>query len=172
MAAAAPFAGIIATEQFAAGVVHAGQTSSLMGRHLFAKAALLDAPPAPPAADSLEDGAAIETSNDDYAPIRALLGRGAPRRARGADHQLRDVPAGAVRRTIAQPDARSGGTGSNRDHGRASALRRILRAPLEFARLAALHYQSLWTVDRLRHPGTAPALTQFIAEQPAAALRG
>ena len=26
-----------------------------------------------------------------------------------------------------------------------------------------MHYRSLWTVNRLRHPDTAPALTQFIA---------
>ena len=35
-------------------------------------------------------------------------------------------------------------------------MARIRRAPLAFARLTAMNYQSLWTVDRLRHPDRAP----------------
>jgi hypothetical protein len=161
VAAAAPFVCIIATEQFAAGVVHAGRTSSLMGRHLFAKAALLEAPPSPPAANPLEAG--LERHLDeDYAPIRALLRR-APRDVRAVlainyESCLQGLCADRSRHLMsdrAEPEqtAIMGGV----------ALRRILRAPLEFARLTALHYQSLWTVERLRHPDTAPALTQFIA---------
>ena len=161
LAAAVPFAGIITAEQIAARVVHAGQTSSLMGRHLFAKAALLDAPPAPPGADALETELNRDL-DDDYAPIRALLGR-APRDVRAVltinyETCLQGLCAERSRNLMpdrAEPEQTA-------IMGRV-ALRRILRAPLEFARLAALHYQSLWTVDRLRHPDTAPALTQFIA---------
>ena len=42
-------------------------------------------------------------------------------------------------------------------------MARIRRAPFAFARLTAMNYQSLWTVDRLRHPDRAAALTAFIA---------
>jgi len=51
VAALAPFLVIVGAEQAAAPVVHAGASSSLMGRHMFAKAALIDAPPAPPSHD-------------------------------------------------------------------------------------------------------------------------
>lgn len=161
VAAAAPFVCIIATEQFAAGVVHAGQTSSLMGRHLFAKAALLEAPPAGPAADPLQ--ARLERDLDDaYAPIRDLLYR-APGHVRAVltinyETCLQGLCTERSRNLMpdrAEPEQTA-------IMGRV-AVRRILRAPLEFARLAALHYQSLWTVERLRHPDTAPALTQFMA---------
>lgn len=161
VAAAAPFVCIIATEQFAAGVVHTGQASSLMGRHLFAKAALLDAPPAAPAADPIE--AELERDLDeDYAPIRALLRR-APRSARAVltinyETCLQGLCAERSRNLMpdrAEPEQTA-------IMGRV-ARKRIAGAPLEFARLGALHYQSLWTVERLRHPDTAPALTQFIA---------
>ncbi len=34
---------------------------------------------------------------------------------------------------------------------------------MNFLKLTWLHYGSLWTVNRLRHPDTVPALNQFIA---------
>src|SRR5687768_16504089 len=47
VAAFAPLAAIIASEQVMAPIIHAGALSSLLGRHLFAKAALIEAPPDP-----------------------------------------------------------------------------------------------------------------------------
>jgi hypothetical protein len=44
-------------------------------------------------------------------------------------------------------------------------MARIRRAPLNFLELTWRHYRSLWTVNRLRHPDTAPALNRFIAER-------
>ena len=46
----------------------------------------------------------------------------------------------------------------------AAGLARIRRAPVNFLKLTWLHYGSLWTVNRLRHPDTVPALNQFIVE--------
>ena len=161
VAAAAPFVCIVATEQFAARVVHAGQTSSLMGRHLFAKGALLDAPPAAPAADPLQ--AQLERHLDEaYAPIRELLHRAPP--------HVRAVLTINYETCLQGPCAdRSRALMPERAEPAQTlimgnvALKRIARAPLEFARLTARHYGSLWTVDRLRHPDTAAPLTQFIA---------
>lgn len=161
VAAAAPCVLIIGTEQFAAGVVHAGQASSLMGRHLFAKAALLEAPAAAPAADPLE--AELERDLDeDYAPIRRLL-RSAPRHVRAVltiNYETCLQGLCAERSRNLMPDRPE--PAQTAIMGRV-ALKRIARAPLGFARLTAMHYASLWTVNRLRHPDTAPALTQFIA---------
>jgi len=49
VAALAPFFVIVGAEQAIAPIMHHGHTSSLMGRHMFAKAALIDAPLAAPA---------------------------------------------------------------------------------------------------------------------------
>ncbi len=77
-----PFAGIITTEQLAARVVHDGQTSSLMGRHLFAKAALIDAPTgASRRSGCARDGARIETSTKTTRRF-ARCSRRAPRDVR------------------------------------------------------------------------------------------
>src|SRR5687767_4034816 len=81
-AAFAPFAAIIAAEQVMAPIIHAGAPSSLLGRHIFAKAALIDAGPA---ADTGEDP--VRRALDDqleraFAPIRAMLAS-APYNVRG-----------------------------------------------------------------------------------------
>ncbi len=160
VAALAPFLFIVATELAVAPMFHPSGTSSLTGRHLFAKAALIDAPPAPPATD------AVRRSLDDhlttrYAPIRELLAR-APRRVRAVmtiyyETCLQGPCVDASRAVMpgrAEPE-------QTRALGEA-ATSRLARAPLAFAGLTALHLESLWTVERLRHPDTAAALGQFI----------
>ena len=50
------------------------------------------------------------------------------------------------------------------DERSATPRRRASRARRSaFARLTALNFRSLWTVDRLRHPDLAAALTAFVA---------
>ena len=81
VAALAPFLVIVGAEQAAAPIVHAGPSSSLMGRHMFAKAALIDAPPAfakatagKPAQMPIRCGPrSTGICENDYAPIRAFL---------------------------------------------------------------------------------------------------
>src|SRR6185436_19187967 len=81
VAAIAPFLAVIGVEQAIAPIVHHGHTSSLMGRHMFAKAALIDAPPSfasatagKPAADADPVRAALDRHlENDYQPIRGFL---------------------------------------------------------------------------------------------------
>jgi hypothetical protein len=161
IAAVAPFAFIVGAEQAAAPVVHAGQSSSLMGRHLFAKAALIEAPPAPPSADPLRRSldAHLEES---YAPIRALLAQAPPDvRAVLTIYYETCLQGGCAGRSRGlMPDRSEPEQTATLG---AAGLARIRRAPLSFARLTALHYGSLWTVNRLRHPDTARTLNDFIA---------
>jgi protein-S-isoprenylcysteine O-methyltransferase Ste14 len=161
VAAIAPFAVLVGAEQAVAPIVHAGQASSLMGRHLFAKAAMIDAPPAAPSGDPLRR-ALDQHLEHSYAPIRRLLA-GAPREVRAvlSIYYETCLQGGCVDQSRAlMPDrGESAQTEALGLAGRA----RLRRAPLEFARLTALHYGSLWTVNRLRHPDTAAALNTFVA---------
>ena len=161
VAALAPFAVIAATEQVMAPIVHAGAPSSLLGRHLFAKAALIEAAPAPvtndPTRRALDDQ--LERA---FAPVRAMLAS-APRNVRGVltiyyetclQGGCADQARAATGETIeAAQTAVMGAAGSAR----------IQRAPLEFLKLTWLHYTSLWTFNRLRHPDTAADLNAFLA---------
>jgi len=161
VAALAPFLVIVGAEQAAAPVVHAGASSSLMGRHMFAKAALIDAPPAPASTDRVR-AALDEHLQVEYAPIRAFLASAPPDlRAVLAIYYETCLQGGCVDRS------RSLMPGVNEAQQTealgAAAMARIRRAPLAFARLTAMNYLSLWTVDRLRHPDRAAALTAFIA---------
>jgi hypothetical protein len=161
VAALAPFGVIVGTEQVIAPLVHSGATSSLLGRHLFAKAALIDAPPAPGSPDPVRSGLdhQLETK---LAPIRDVLAQ-APHRVRGVltiyyETCLQGGCADEARAVTLEPDeARQTAVMG------AAGVARIRRAPLNFLELTWRQYLSLWTVNRLRHPDTVPALNQFIA---------
>lgn len=161
VAAVVPFFVIFGAEQAAAAVVHAGKSSSLMGRHMFAKAALIDAPAAPVSDDPVR-AALDQHLENDYAPIRALL-ESAPADVRGvlSIYYETCLQGGCVDRSrelmpdLDEPE-------QTVILGKAGTAR-IRRAPLAFLRLLAMNYQSLWTVDRLRHPDRAPELNAFVA---------
>ena len=161
VAALAPFLVILGAEQAVAPVVHGGRSSSLMGRHMFAKAALIDAPPAPASSDRVRAGldAHLQT---DYAPIRAFLASAPPHlRAVLSIYYETCLQGGCVDRSRALMPGLDESE-QTVTLGQA-ATARILRAPLAFARLTAMNFRSLWTVDRLRHPDRAAELTAFIA---------
>ena len=168
VAALAPFLVVAAAEQAAAPLVHAGKASSLMGRHMFAKAALIDAPAtataaAGQAADADEVHRQLEEHlENDYAPIRAFLASAPPDvRAVLAMYYETCLQGGCVDRSRALMP----GIDESRQTTTlgAAAMARIRNAPLAFAMLTAMNYQSLWTIDRLRHPDRAAALNAFIA---------
>jgi hypothetical protein len=160
VAALGPFLAIAGAEQAMAPIMHHGRTSSLMGRHMFAKAALIDAPAA---ASSDPTQAALDRHLEhDYAPIRAFLAS-APRDLRAVLSLYYEtcLQGGCVDRSReVMPDLDEAGQTATLA-GAANA--RIARAPIAFLDLLALNYGSLWTVDRLRHPDRAERLTAFIA---------
>lgn len=161
VAAVAPFLVIIGAEHVAGPVVHGGLTSSLMGRHLFAKAALLEAPPASASSDSL--GAALEQQLQvDYAPIRSLLASAPPdlRAVLSLYYETCLQYGCADRSRQLMPGVNE--AKQTQTLG-AAGTARIRRAPLGFARLMAMNYQSLWTIDRLHHPDRAVRLSAFLA---------
>jgi len=166
-AALAPVAAIAAIEQATAPIVHAGAPSSLLGRHVFAKAALIEAPPAATGTAVSAGDEAIRRALDDqlenaFAPIRAMLAS-APDNVRGVltiyyetclQGGCADEARTATQETI---EARQ------TDVMGAAGSARILRAPWQFLQLTWLHYNSLWTVNRLRHPDSARDLNAFLA---------
>jgi hypothetical protein len=154
-------------EQAIAPIIHAGAPSSLLGRHIFAKAALIDAPPAAAPATAVDVDGAVRQALDyqletAFAPIRSMLER-APSNVRGVltiyyetclQGGCADEARAATKEAIeARQTERMGAAG----------LARIRRSPWQFLRLTWLHYQSLWTFDRLRHPDTANDLNRFLA---------
>ena len=161
VAALAPFAAIAATEQVMAPIIHAGAPSSLLGRHLFAKAGLIEAPPAPPSADPVRR--ALDDQLDHaFAPIRAMLAK-APHHVRGVltIYYETCLQGGCADEARAATKATS--EADQTEIMGAAGSARIRRAPLAFLNLTWLHYGSLWTINRLRHPDTARDLNAFLA---------
>ena len=146
-----PFVLIAGIDQIAIKVIHGDNASSLFGRHMYAKAALIEAPPG--GDDHLETA---------YAPIRQMLAS-APSQVRavlslyyetclqgGCADEAR---AATGERTETRQTAVMGSAG----------LARIRQAPINFLKLTWMHYGSLWTVNRLRHPDIANDLNAFLA---------
>jgi hypothetical protein len=161
VAALAPFVLIAGIDRAAAAMIHGDEASSLTGRHLFAKAALVDAPAAPVGGDPIRHALDDQLENA-YAPIRQMLAA-APSHVRavltiyyetclqgGCADQARAATGEA---TEARQTAVMGAAG----------LARLRRAPIDFLQLTWMHYESLWTVNRLRHPDIAADLNAFLA---------
>ena len=161
VAAVAPFALIVGIERAVAPVIYAGEASSLTGRHLFAKAALIDAPVAPLGNDPIRHALDDQLENA-YAPIRQMLAS-APPHVRAVltiyyETCLQGGCADEARAATHEPnEARQTAVMG------AAGLARIRRAPMNFLKLTWLHYRSLWTFNRLRHPDTSAALNAFLA---------
>jgi lysophospholipase L1-like esterase len=157
-----PMVALLTGERIAARAIHGENLTSLTGRHLFAKAAMIEAP------------AALNPSNDPlrvrldehldagYRPIRDLITR--------APQDTRAVLAVFYETCLQWPCVRELRMSMSPLPEQAQnemmaqvGVERIARAPLNFARLTALQYESLWTAYKLRHPDTTPALNAFIA---------
>jgi hypothetical protein len=161
VAALAPFGAITAMEQAMAPIIHAGAPSSLLGRHMFAKAALMDAPPAVPTNDVVR-GALNHQLEHAFAPIRSMLASAPP--------GIRGVLTIYYETCLQGPcaDAARAATGETVEARQTELLSvagsaRIRRAPWQFLQLTFLHYRSLWAYDRLHHADTAAALNAFLA---------
>jgi hypothetical protein len=161
-AAAVPLALLIAADYAATAVIHGSERTSLTGRHLFAKAALIEAPPVRPSGDAVDQQLqhALATT---YQPIRDLIAR-APSDLRTSlilyyETCLQGPCVSRLRESLALPEA-----SLNSRLAEAGAAR-IRRAPTAFVWLTARHYVSFWTAYKTRHPETAQRLSAFIAKE-------
>jgi hypothetical protein len=163
VSALAPFAVVVGIEQTIAPVVHAGAASSLLGRHVFAKAALIEAAAAPVTDDPVRR-ALDDQLERAFAPIRQMLAR-APHHVRAVLTIYYETCLQGGCADQARASTREGSEARQTDVMGSAGFARIRRAPLNFLKLTWLHYGSLWTVNRLRHPDTAADLNAFLATQ-------
>lgn len=159
-AAAVPVIAVLGAEALAVKAIHGAGATSLAGRHLFAKAALIDAEAAPPAADGrrarLQNALAVE-----FAPMRQLIAR-APRDLRASltlyyETCLQGPCVSALRESLALPEA------ATNELLAGVARERLIAAPSAFASLTAANYASLWTAYKIRHPDTVREMNAFVA---------
>jgi hypothetical protein len=157
-----PVFGLIAAERVVAHVENGDLATSLLGRHLFAKAALIDAPRATPPLDStrtvIEDYLEV-----DFARIRQAIAAAPPSIQSvltvyyetclegPCARQMREAAIGSL------PEATQNAMLVN------IALQRIAHAPANFARLTIRNYVALWVAYKQAHPKTTSILNEFLA---------
>jgi hypothetical protein len=145
VAAILPAIVIVGGERAAARVVHGDEVTSLIGRHSFAKAALIDAP-----------------MPDAYAPVRRVLA--------AAPTPVRDVLTVFYESCLQGPCVEGLGTSDASFTPKATnaaleraGLARLSEAPWGYVTLTAAEYRSMWKPFRLREPSTVAALNAFVA---------
>ena len=161
LAAVLPMAVLAGGERIAARMIHGDRLLSLTGRHLYAKAALVDAPPGA-ASYGAERQQLSQQLDVDYASIRRAIS-GAPADTRGVLTLYYETCLQGP--CVAELGESRPGTESP---ALASDLftvarERIMRSPLNFARVVATDYTSLWGAYKQRHPDTAVELNAWVA---------
>ena len=133
-----------------------------MGRHMFAKAALIEAPPAAATPDGTD---IVPRGLDEHLQTDSRrFGRSSHPRPALCAGCCRSITRPACRAAASTRRGRRPGTNESRQTetlGEAG-IGRIRRAP-GLCAVHRLHFRSLWTVDRLRHPDRATDLTTFVA---------
>jgi hypothetical protein len=157
-----PLAAVATVDAIATVAVHGDRTTSLAGRHAFAKAALLDAD-VRDIANGTARASLEEALATTFVPIRDLLAA-APPPARPTltlyyETCLQGPCVAALRESLAAlPEARQNELFAD------AGWERIRAAPLGFLRLLRTHYSLLWMPYHWRNSRTTVALNAFIAQ--------
>jgi hypothetical protein len=153
-----PAVTLVAGERALSSFIHQGNLASMAPRHIFAKAAMIDAPHASANESDPLRRALLVAIEKDFAPIRALIAQ--------ADSNSR-IPMTVHYETCVEYlcsdplRARNAGPGFEAEMLRVG-LQRLASAPLNYAGLVWTHYRALWTLYNQTHPATAPVFTEFI----------
>ena len=157
MACLVPMLLLVGVERVYTAHVQGSQNATLAGRHLFAKAALLDVPEDAPGLGPLAAAA-----GRDYAPIRALIDQAPSADIRGV---LSVTYEGCLQYSCAENLQKTLNiTGPDAERSlMAAALSRISRDLPGFAGLVWRDYRALWTVYPQRYPGMMTGFAPFVA---------
>jgi hypothetical protein len=160
-AVAVPILGMLTAERLAAAAIHKQESTSLMGRVMFAKAAMIDAPAAErPERDPLR--ADLQRTLDvAYSPVRALV-NGAP--SNDVHQVLTLYYEACLQWTCVERLRLSTGLSDAQvnDVMREVGVERIRRAPRQYVALWWTHFRALWTAYPARHPATAHDLNSYV----------
>jgi hypothetical protein len=158
------FAAPIVAEKLYSRAVHGSQLTSYVGRNVFMKGAIIDAPPTGVASPDALDQRLLAGVNQEYEPVRRLI----------SGVQDRDVR--YVVMTLYESCA---GYGCFDDflagyyHGEAELERHMFKVgaarlrsnPAAYAKLAATEYQRMFLLHPRKHPDLAPKYNAFLARQ-------
>ena len=149
---------LVAGERALSHFIHQDNLASLVPRHIFAKAAMIDAPHASTAESDPLRRALLMAIENDFAPIRAVIAQ--------ADRNTR-IPMTVHYETCLEyacGDPLRDRNPSPRFEAEMLqvGLQRLASAPLNYAGLVWTHYRALWTLYNHSHPATAPVSVAFI----------
>lgn len=141
--------------------VHGDQLTSLAPRHLFAKAALIDAPPSALPSRSPLETRLTDALERDYAPVRPLIwsAPSAIKTSLIADYEVCIQWACQAALGIGQYSPPTIDQAMKR-----VAIDRIRKNPAGYFKLAWHEYLGLWSIGARTHPALAPAYDKFMLD--------
>ena len=150
---------LVAGERALSHFIHQGNLASMAPRHIFAKAAMIDAPPASARETDPLRRALLTAIEDDFAPIRALIAQAPDRNTRipmtiHYETCVEYVCSNPLRARNASPRLEA--------EMLRIGLQRLASAPLNYADLVWTQYWALWSLYTQTHPATAPVFADFI----------
>ena len=161
-AAVLPMVVMVSAERFYTTWIFGSDATSLAGRHLFAKAVLIKAPPMADAETDPMRRRLLVAAEQHFAPIRDLLDQAPDANVLSVlstnyEMCLEYSCVADLRSAIGLPEA-----AMNRV-ALAVGLDRLTAAPLAYARLIWRNYRATWVLYSQNHPELAPGFTAFIA---------
>jgi hypothetical protein len=158
-----PFIALCLGERILSGHVHGEQATSLSGRMLFAKAALIGGGPAPTTVTNPHRHLLESAISDRYQPVRELLSK-APRwdvrQSLAMEYEVCIQWACSDDLRAALPMSEAAKDRLLREVG----LAHVMSNPFPFVEMWAKHYLSLWVFELRHHPSAAPVFDRFVAE--------
>lgn len=154
----------IAIERLYSHAVHGAELTSPMGRQLFMKAAVIDAPPSAMNSTDPLDRELVQELNNDYAPVRRLLDTTKDRDVRLILLTNYEGCAGwgcftNVWARFGVPEAEL------HRHLFRIGLARLESNPLGYLKLTASEYPKMWLLHQRKLPTIAPKYNAFLANE-------
>jgi hypothetical protein len=153
----------VAAERLYSQVVHGSELTSPMGRALFMKSAVIDAPETAVQGDAL-DRRLVQFINGDYGPVRRLVDR-------ATDRDVRNILVANYEACAGYPCLMSIVDSYNVEeaelHRRLAhiGLSRLLTNPAGYLELAATEYERLWLLHPRKVPALATKYNVFLARE-------
>jgi hypothetical protein len=154
----------VIAERLYSKVVHGSELTSPVGRNIFMKGAIIDAPPTALASPDALDRRLLAAVNRDYEPVRQLIDR-------TNDRDVRYILMSNYEACAGYPCGDSFVNGFHvseaelERHMLRVGIARLRSNPVAYLELAASEYQRMFLLHPRKHPDLAPKYNAFLARE-------